>query len=120
MAARSDAIALIADVIAELDIPAASGLETVRVYALTHADPAPVAKVINLDGIENPGVVAWYQAQAAALLEPAPAFAKQAASVHMAPCWATSLPDVVRVDDGVCVHLRYEFVVRYCVLCCRP
>ncbi|MGA0605100.1 acetoacetate--CoA ligase [Phenylobacterium sp. VNQ135] len=29
----------------------------------------PVTKVINLDGIENPGVVAWYQAQAAAWLE---------------------------------------------------
>ncbi|HVI32714.1 acetoacetate--CoA ligase [Phenylobacterium sp.] len=28
----------------------------------------PVAKVINLDGIENPGVVAWYQAQAEAWL----------------------------------------------------
>ncbi len=47
VAARSDAMALISDVIAELDIPAASGLETVRVYALTHADPAPVARVIN-------------------------------------------------------------------------
>jgi type II secretion system protein D len=47
VAARSDAMPLIADVIAELDIPAASGLETVRVYALTHADPAPVAKIIN-------------------------------------------------------------------------
>lgn len=46
VAARTDAMALIADVIAELDIPAASGLETVRVYPLTHADPAPVAKVI--------------------------------------------------------------------------
>ena len=29
----------------------------------------PVKKVINLDGIENPEVVAWYQAQAAAWLE---------------------------------------------------
>lgn len=29
----------------------------------------PVTKVINLDGIENPGVVAWYQAQADAWLE---------------------------------------------------
>jgi len=28
----------------------------------------PVTKVINLDGIENPGVVAWYQAQAEAWL----------------------------------------------------
>jgi len=29
----------------------------------------PLAKVVNLDGIENPEVVAWYQAQAAAWLE---------------------------------------------------
>jgi acetoacetyl-CoA synthetase len=28
----------------------------------------PVAKVINLDGIENPGVVAWYEGQARAWL----------------------------------------------------
>ncbi len=47
VAARNDAMPLIADVIAEFDIPAASGLETVRVYPMTHADPAPVAKVIN-------------------------------------------------------------------------
>jgi acetoacetyl-CoA synthetase len=29
----------------------------------------PTAKVINLDGLENPGVVAWYEAQAKAWLE---------------------------------------------------
>src|ERR1051325_1229424 len=38
---------LLADVIDELDIPAASGLESVRIYALSHADPAAVQKVLN-------------------------------------------------------------------------
>ena len=36
-------------------------------------------------------IVAMPADQAAALLEPAPAFATQAASVHMAPCWALML-----------------------------
>ncbi|MFM8358857.1 MAG: secretin N-terminal domain-containing protein, partial [Verrucomicrobiota bacterium] len=47
VAARSDNLPLIADVIDQLDIPAASGLETVRIYPLQHADPAAVQKVIN-------------------------------------------------------------------------
>ena len=46
VAARSDNLPLIADVIEQLDIPAASGLETVRVYPLEHADPAAVQKVL--------------------------------------------------------------------------
>jgi type II secretory pathway component GspD/PulD (secretin) len=47
VAARSDNLPLIADVIDQLDIPAASGLETVRIYPLEHADPAAVQKVFN-------------------------------------------------------------------------
>jgi type II secretory pathway component GspD/PulD (secretin) len=46
VAARSDNLPLIADVIEQLDIPAASGLETVRVYPLEHADPAAVQRVL--------------------------------------------------------------------------
>ncbi len=46
VAARSDNLPLIADVIEQLDIPSASGLETVRVYPLEHADPATVQKVL--------------------------------------------------------------------------
>ncbi|MFZ9854892.1 MAG: secretin N-terminal domain-containing protein [Limisphaerales bacterium] len=47
VAARSDNLPLIADIIEQLDIPAASGLETVRVYPLEHADPAAVQKVLS-------------------------------------------------------------------------
>ncbi len=47
IAARSDNLPLIADVIDQLDIPSASGLETVRIYPLEHADPAAVQKVLN-------------------------------------------------------------------------
>ena len=46
VAARSDNLPLVADVIDQLDIPSASGLETVRVYPLVHADPAAVQKVL--------------------------------------------------------------------------
>ena len=47
VAARSDNLPLIADVINQLDIPAASGLESIRVYPLEHADPSAVQKVLN-------------------------------------------------------------------------
>ncbi|MEN9676502.1 MAG: putative type secretion system protein precursor, partial [Verrucomicrobiota bacterium] len=47
VAARSDNLPLIADVINQLDIPAASGLETVRVYPLEHAEPSAVQKVLS-------------------------------------------------------------------------
>ena len=46
VAARSDNMPLIAEVIDQLDIPAASGLETVRIYPLEHADPSAVQKVL--------------------------------------------------------------------------
>jgi len=46
VAARSDNLPLIAEVIDQLDIPAASGLETVRVYPLEHAEPAAVQRVL--------------------------------------------------------------------------
>jgi type II secretory pathway component GspD/PulD (secretin) len=47
IAARSDTLPLIAEVIDQLDIPAASGLETVRIYPLNHADPAAIQKILN-------------------------------------------------------------------------
>ncbi|MSU60844.1 MAG: hypothetical protein EXS31_00360 [Pedosphaera sp.] len=47
VAARSDTLPLIQDVIDQLDIPAASGLETVRIYPLNHADPASIQKVLS-------------------------------------------------------------------------
>lgn len=47
VAARSDMLPLIGDVIDQLDIPAASGLETVRIYPMTHADPAAIQKILN-------------------------------------------------------------------------
>ena len=47
VAARSDTLPLIEDVIEQLDIPAASGLETVRIYPLSHADPAVIQKILN-------------------------------------------------------------------------
>ena len=46
VAARSDNLPLVADVIEQLDIPSASGLETVRVYPLEHADPSALQKVL--------------------------------------------------------------------------
>ncbi len=46
VAARSDNLPLIAEIIEQLDIPAASGLETVRIYPLEHADPATVQKIL--------------------------------------------------------------------------
>lgn len=47
VAARSDTLPLIQDVIEELDIPAASGLESVRIYPLNHADPTALQKILN-------------------------------------------------------------------------
>jgi type II secretory pathway component GspD/PulD (secretin) len=46
IAARSDVLPLIADVIEQLDIPSASGLDTVRIFPLVHAEPAAVQKVL--------------------------------------------------------------------------
>ena len=46
VAARSDMLPLVEDVITQLDIPAASGLETVRVYPLQFADPASIQKIL--------------------------------------------------------------------------
>ena len=46
VAARSDNLPLIAEVISQLDIPAASGLESVRIYPLEHADPNVLQKVL--------------------------------------------------------------------------
>src|SRR5262249_48205678 len=47
VAARSDPLPLLEDVIEQLDIPAASGLETVRIYPLNHADPTAIQKILN-------------------------------------------------------------------------
>lgn len=47
VAARSDMLPLIGDIIDQLDIPAASGLETVRIYPLTFADPIAIQKILN-------------------------------------------------------------------------
>jgi type II secretory pathway component GspD/PulD (secretin) len=47
VAARSDALPLIQEVIDQLDIPAASGLETVRIYPLNHADPQTLQRILN-------------------------------------------------------------------------
>jgi type II secretory pathway component GspD/PulD (secretin) len=46
VAARSDALPLIQEVIDQLDIPAASGLETVRIYPLNHADPQTIQRIL--------------------------------------------------------------------------
>jgi len=46
IAARSDMLPLIADVVEQLDIPSASGLETVRIFPLAHAEPAAVQKIL--------------------------------------------------------------------------
>ncbi|MDB6040571.1 MAG: hypothetical protein JWM99_4412, partial [Verrucomicrobiales bacterium] len=47
VSARADTLPLIEDVLEQLDIPAASGLETVRVYPLNHADPVAIMKILN-------------------------------------------------------------------------
>lgn len=47
VAARSDALPLIHEIIEQLDIPAASGLEAVRIYPLNHSDPATVQRILN-------------------------------------------------------------------------
>ena len=46
VAARADMLPLIGDIIDQLDIPAASGLETVRIYPLNHADPGALQKIL--------------------------------------------------------------------------
>ena len=46
IAARSDVLPLISDVIDQLDIPSASGLDTVRIFPLVHAEPAAIQKVL--------------------------------------------------------------------------
>jgi type II secretion system protein D len=46
VAARADDLPLIQDVIDQLDIPTAAGLDTVRLYQLEHADPAAVQKIL--------------------------------------------------------------------------
>lgn len=46
VAARSDNLPLISEIIEQLDIPAASGLESVRVYPLQHGDPGAVQKIL--------------------------------------------------------------------------
>jgi type II secretory pathway component GspD/PulD (secretin) len=46
VAARSDNLPVISEVIDQLDIPAASGLESVRIFPLEHADPIAVQKVL--------------------------------------------------------------------------
>ena len=46
VAARTDMLPLIIDIVEQLDIPAASGLETVRIYPLNHADPLAIQKLL--------------------------------------------------------------------------
>ena len=47
VSARTDTLPLIEDVIEQLDIPSASGLESVRVYPLNHSDPATLQKILS-------------------------------------------------------------------------
>ncbi|MBN2508403.1 MAG: hypothetical protein JXQ71_17125 [Verrucomicrobia bacterium] len=47
VAARSDALPLIQDVLEQLDIPSASGMDTLRIYALNHADATALQRIIN-------------------------------------------------------------------------
>jgi type II secretion system protein D len=47
VAARTDTMPLIETVINQLDIPSASGMESIRVYALDHADPSVIQKIIS-------------------------------------------------------------------------
>ncbi len=46
VAARTDAMPLIEEVINQLDIPAASGMDTIRIYPLNHADASAIQKII--------------------------------------------------------------------------
>jgi len=46
VAARADTLPLIEELLAQLDIPDASGLSTVRIYPLKHADASAVQKII--------------------------------------------------------------------------
>lgn len=46
VAARSDSLPLIEEVVAQIDVPDASGLSTVRIYPLKHADAATLQKII--------------------------------------------------------------------------
>jgi len=46
VAARADMVPLIEEVVNQLDIPSASGLETVRVYPLQFADPGAIQKIL--------------------------------------------------------------------------
>ena len=58
VAARSDTLPLIQEVIEQMDIPSASGLETVRIYPLEHSDPAVIQKILNdLYSGQRPGNV---------------------------------------------------------------
>jgi type II secretion system protein D len=47
VAARSDTVPLIEAIINQLDIPSASGLDSIRVYPLQHADASAIQKIIN-------------------------------------------------------------------------
>jgi type II secretion system protein D len=47
VAARTDTLPLIEAVVNQLDIPSASGLDSVRIYPLKHADAATFQKVVN-------------------------------------------------------------------------
>lgn len=46
VAARSDMLPLIAEVVEQLDVPSASGMESVRIFPLAHADPTAVQKIL--------------------------------------------------------------------------
>ena len=46
LAARTDLLPLVLEVLEQLDIPSASGLETVRIFPLVHAEPAAVQKIL--------------------------------------------------------------------------
>ena len=54
VAARADDLPLIQEIIEQLDIPAASGLESVHIYPLEHADPSALQKVLS-DLYSGPG-----------------------------------------------------------------
>ncbi|NDB74079.1 MAG: hypothetical protein EB141_00265, partial [Verrucomicrobia bacterium] len=58
VAARTDMLPLIGDVVDQLDIPSASGLETVRIFPLAHAEPTVVQKILaDLYTAQKPGNV---------------------------------------------------------------
>jgi type II secretion system protein D len=46
VAAKSDSLPLIEEVISQIDVPDASGLSTVRIYPLKHADAATLQKIV--------------------------------------------------------------------------